>query len=256
MKAIFFTLCAGWMLSAGLAEEQSKSGVIEFLLDKQAEYQPQPKLVVPAEKPIKLAVPPSVAPPVTYVPTSMVAIVDPDIQARLDEELRKRRALEKKITRDSNAAAAREAARIAADQARVRVFQAENTLTDGDEVESYLEAVKRGEAGVNPRDQTAARSGDPYAQARVRQQIQGNHIQSLQNSGGISAEEAAFRRQQAEIDRQMEEQRIELERLRQEIARHRIDEQRRHYYRMQSDHTRRQEQYNRRAIRDIQRHGR
>ena len=85
------------------------------------------------------------------------------------------------------------------------------------DVQRYLDKVARGEAGVNPRDQTAARSGDPYAAARVRAQMERNWITEQQNAGRISAEQAAIARQQAELARQREAQRIELERIRREI---------------------------------------
>ena len=86
-----------------------------------------------------------------------------------------------------------------------------------DENAAYLRAAARGEAGVNPRDQAAARRGDPYAQARIQQRLANNRIQAQQNRGQISAEQAAAQRQQAALNRQSEAQRIELERIRREI---------------------------------------
>lgn len=106
------------------------------------------------------------------------------------------------------------------------------------EVQAYIQKAQRGEAGVNPRDQTAARSGDPYAQARVRQRLANNRITEQFNQGSISAEHAAYLRQQQESARQAESQRIELERIRWEIERQnreleriRIDAESRRAYR-------------------------
>lgn len=89
--------------------------------------------------------------------------------------------------------------------------------TDAEDIQRYLAKAARGEAGVNPRDQTAARSGDPYAQARIQKQLANNRITEQQNRGSITPAQAAALRQQSETNRQAQDQRIELERIRRQI---------------------------------------
>lgn len=103
-----------------------------------------------------------------------------------------------------------------------------------DEVQAYLDKVKAGQAGQNPQDVTQARSGDPYAQARVRLRTAINNI----NAANLSPEVAEIRRAsaQASYDRELmsieqtealrrmqQQQELDNQRLRQELQRRRIE---------------------------------
>jgi hypothetical protein len=88
-----------------------------------------------------------------------------------------------------------------------------------DEVQKYLESARRGEAGVNPKDQAAARSGDQYAAARMRHQIAGNQITRRVNEGLITQEQASIERAAAATAYQREIAAIEQQKLLEEMRR-------------------------------------
>ena len=87
------------------------------------------------------------------------------------------------------------------------------------DVQRYLDKVARGEAGVNPRDQTAARSGDPYAAARVRAQMERNWITEQQNAGRLTVSQAATARTQITAQYLKRQHEIAVEQSLLEIAR-------------------------------------
>lgn len=87
------------------------------------------------------------------------------------------------------------------------------------EVQDYINKANRGEAGVNPKDQTAARSGDPYAQARIQQRLANNTISAQLAAGTITPQQAEARRTAASADYQRRVQAIEQEKILAELRR-------------------------------------
>jgi len=77
------------------------------------------------------------------------------------------------------------------------------------EVQDYLEKVKAGQAGIDPKLQTRARSGDPYAQAEVNFRMAMNSIAAQVAEGQLSEAEAVAKRGAVQGQYTAEVQRIQ-----------------------------------------------
>jgi hypothetical protein len=111
-----------------------------------------------------------------------------------------------------------------------------SSMLRAESIERYLQEHRAGYHRVDPRTQTAARSGDPYAQALLRYQLAQSRANGDQNTGRTSPEAAALARQQAAMAYQAEvmriQQQIQLDELRRqtdELQRIRMEIQRRSY---------------------------
>jgi hypothetical protein len=108
-------------------------------------------------------------------------------------------------------------------------------LTHAEEAQAYLDKVARGEAGVDPKLQTLARSGDVYAQQEIERRRALQRVTAAVNAGSMSADVAAAERatidqrhaqavQQLQLDELIEEQerlKWSLQKLQQEQERRR-----------------------------------
>lgn len=137
----------------------------------------------------------------------------PTVNEQTADKLAARLALNRRLAAEEQAKinAQKAAKALAASQAKTKPGR--RLSPDEQEIQDYIGEAQAGRAGVNPRDQTLARSGDPQAQARIRQRLTSNEINKQLHEGTISAPQAASMRQQAEASRQNEEQRIELENI-------------------------------------------
>lgn len=86
------------------------------------------------------------------------------------------------------------------------------------EIQAYIRKTQAGLAGQNPRDVTAARSGDPEAIARVEKRDQTNRINQYAANGSISETEKLRLLSEAESQHEMRRQALEQERLMSEQA--------------------------------------
>lgn len=68
------------------------------------------------------------------------------------------------------------------------------------EVQDYLKKVQAGQAGINPKLQTRARSGDPYAQAEVQRNHSLNEVNARVAEGEITEEAALAERSAIHAD--------------------------------------------------------
>jgi hypothetical protein len=81
------------------------------------------------------------------------------------------------------------------------------------DIQDYLRKAQAGQAGQNPRDVTAARSGDRDAMARIAHRNQTNQINQAAAEGSISSSEKLRLLSDAENQRMMRQQALEQERL-------------------------------------------
>lgn len=107
--------------------------------------------------------------------------------------------------------------------------RSELTYSPVPEIDAYIKAAQRGQAGANPRDVTAARSGDLQAAARVRLRLAQNEMNRRLAAREISASEASAGLNRAnsayehEIDQIQRDQELrELQRQTDELRRLRM----------------------------------
>jgi len=106
-----------------------------------------------------------------------------------------------------------------------------STASQRADVQRYLQDASKGEAGIDPRLQTAARAGDPRAVAQVRRRMGLNSVQAKLNRELIDASEAQILRsavdanylrevaaiEQQERTEELRRQAREIERLKQDL---------------------------------------